>query len=285
MEAESALENLCMLKALIAHFRNDDALLHYLPAPQQAAIRGLELGSSPSFQELLDGKIWIKRIHFSWFIPYLSTLKPQQLPGYLSLFSQGAKEQLQQKLNCTTSDFEPPLFAQLVLAADLKGALEMDKVIPHPLLPRGPLFSLLTIPKKGLVQLIDYLGLHDLGAETKQIVDKQLLNRIMSALSESEKKFLSYCSKQVIRWVPPKLNLSAWDGEKASLHSLLHTRGLTRLAKATILEDDSFKWHLTHRLDTNRGKIITGSFKRPVEQSLVPYFQKQVFELLQQLER
>lgn len=152
-----------------------------------------------------------------------------------------------------------------------------------PLLPSSALKVLLKIPESSLLILIDYLGLHDLAAETKQVVDKQILGKIENALNPSERKFLAYCTQQLILWVPPKFNLKNWNGDRNTLHNLLHARGITRLAKATITQDPNFRWHLVHRLDINRGKLLIDAYKAPIDRMLISYFQKQVLELLERL--
>lgn len=64
------------------------------------------------------------------------------------------------------------------------------------------------------------------------------------------------------------------------MNHLLHYRGLLRLAKGVIKEDSSFKWHLLHRLDIGRAKIIQKELYKKQDLSLVSYFKNQVLHII-----
>ena len=138
-------------------------------------------------------------------------------------------------------------------------------MVPEDLLPKQHLFPspmnvLLELPRNKLMVLIDLLGIYDLAADLRRVIDKALLEKIHGALSPHQLQFLQYASSSSLKWTPPPLYLERWDGDKKKLTAALHKRGLLRLAKALFLEDTHFKWHLTHKLDTDRGAFLMKLF-------------------------
>jgi hypothetical protein len=81
-------------------------------------------------------------------------------------------------------------------------------------------------------QLIGLLGLLDLKTTLKTLIDQKLLSLIQNSLSGAQKLFLSILSKETEKVSFKKLPLETWDKKPSSLNTMLHTRGLNRLAKA-----------------------------------------------------
>jgi len=281
---QQSMVTVTVLKALVKHFGSSDQVLSYLPAAAAEKVRSCSLPEHFVMQDIVDPRKWLEIIHSSWFLPYLTQLPSPLLRSYLALFPVTVAKSLAQTLGCQEPLPSLSVFAQCVLISHLKSAMQLPAtILPFGLLPSSPFTSLFSISEQQLLALIDHLGIYDLAAETKQIVDKQILEKIQHALTSAEQKFLVYCTKQAIMWVPPRLNLKGWDGQKETFRALIQARGLVRLGKATLTENMHFRWYLVHHLDTNRGKALTQHYKQTLDRTLLSYFQKQVLELLERI--
>lgn len=270
-----------MVKALLHRFHGNEDLLRFLPSTIATSVHQKKEIVSIDFPSVLCIKKWVLPIHYSWFEKPLKELPKESLPLFLSLFSSGQATGLCKLLNLTPPTQKPSGFTQLFLSHYLKNKMLPQSVLPQELIPNSPMSSLLKISQKHLLILVDLLGLYDLAADMKQIVDKQLLQKVQSVLSSEQNQFLQYCSQRPSKWVSPRLGLSGWNGEKKTLETLLHSRGLSRLAKAMAQEEVSYRWYLVHRFDTSRGNILLKELKNPVDAHLVPFFKGQVFDILQ----
>ena len=134
--------------------------------------------------------------------------------------------------------------------------IKPQDVMPAPFLPATSLSPLLAMRKGEIVQLIDFLGIYDLAEEIKHVVDKKYLRAIYNCLSIKKQHFLRLCLHQKERLTIPRLGLEKWQGDCKTLETILHKRGLLRLGKGVSGQHPDFLWHLVHRLDVGRGRII-----------------------------
>lgn len=267
---------LAMLKALLAQSGHEGQLLRFLPSEVAKQLQGCPRPQTFDSNTFLSPLSWSTSIHFSWFSETLK-IYPRDLQPFLlgALLPEQAKG-IQQMLSLPITPKEPSPFLRSFLLDLLRQELQEPDILNEHYLSHSPLNVLLSLERKQLIQLINFLGIYDLATDQRQIVDKELLKKIYGALTQQQLHFLHYCAKQPIKWLSPKLGLSTWDGSKKQLGILLHYRGLIRLAKAIAQEDVSFKWHLMHRLDTGRAKIIQNEFYQKQDPSLLSYFKNQV---------
>ncbi len=270
-----------MLKALIAQNETSKTLLHFLSDKEKESIDRLSTPEQTDFQALLSTDSFLKEIHYSWFLPVLSEMPKASIPLFLNLLPSKEASKLADLLSLTQTEIPLSPFSKAFLNATLKKRMTEEDILPEHQLPPSPLNDLLKLSKDELTHLIDLLGLYDLSAELRHVVDKQLLTNIHSVLTPTQMGFLQYASKQPMKWIPPNLNLEGWDKEKKSLYALLHKRGLYRLAKGVLNEELSFKWHLVHRLDTGRGEHLTKLFAVKEDPAMITFFKGQVLHLLQ----
>lgn len=270
---------LAMLRGLLDKSGHSSELLPFLSKNQKD-----ELQNSPPISEfnprsLLSLEEWAAPIHFSWFSQILSEYSTREQALFLSVLPplqvQGVREMLH--LNFP-EQATSPLVRPFIMNV-LRKTMQEHDLLSEQQLPPSPLNGLLQIDRRNLVHIIDFLGLYDLAADLRQVVDKELLGKIYKALNSQQLHFLHYCSKQPIKWVSAKLGLHAWDGTKKQLNHLLHYRGLIRISKAMHQEDLSFRWHLLHRLDTGRAKIIQKELYQKQDPALVTYFKNQVLHV------
>lgn len=274
------LQEKALLHALLTHSTNREELLRFLPPPVIDEIERLPIAPKPDFSKLFSQSKWLEQVHFSWFSKELASFDSATQPLFLSLLS---KKQLRNV--CTTLNLSPIVpsystFMRPFLRHQLIQKLQQgDEILNEDFLPPAELNILLTLSRRQLLNMVDLLAMHDLSADLRQIVDKELLGSLYAALTSEQLRFLHYCSKLPMKWIPPKLNLLSWDRTKSSLQRMLHSRGLSRLARALSDEDRSLKWHILHRLDVGRAKVIEKIFSQTQDSALIPYFKNQVLHI------
>lgn len=240
-----------VLKSLLQRFHRGriDELNPFLSSEQQ-----LELSGTPSLstEAVFHSNQWVSDIHYSWLSEFLN----QYNQAEKSLFNR-ALSKMQKKhllINDQISSTGLNHFFRFFLAKKIG---ETEKIDLDPLnLPRSELNSLLSFSKSQLTKLIDFLSIHDLAAELRQVIDSQMLEKVYAVLTNEQLQFLHYCSKLPVKWISPRLNLAQWDGQGRKLYQMLHSRGLYRLSYAISDENSALIWHISHRLDIGRGKAI-----------------------------
>lgn len=267
-----------LLKFLLAASDHKDELLRFFPPAFGEEVEKFTLNTGIDASRLFTVGGWAVPIHYSWFSEILEDYPNPVKPFFLAALTPEQSAGLQKMLSLEGKQTILPLLRPFLLQILRRAMLDVD-LLPAQLLPPSALNQLLALNRRQLLHLIDFLGLHDLAADLRQVVDKELLKKIHQALTADQLQFLQYCSKQPLKWVPPKIGLVAWDGSKQQLNRLLHHRGLIRLARAVVQEDPSFRWHLVHHLDTGRAKIIQKEFYKKQESALLPYFKNQVLHI------
>ncbi|NGX27793.1 MAG: hypothetical protein K940chlam6_01731, partial [Chlamydiae bacterium] len=208
-----------MLNGLLARFHSSQGkeYYRYLSAQNREAVAQLPTPEDLSLPILFQSDGWMQSIHYSWFVSFLQTWPPKFL---LSILPQkqadGAAKTLEE-----IPEIQPlSRLMRTYLSHYLKDQMQDPQILPENFLPSSPLNGLLSLTRPQIMHLIDLLGVHDLAADLRQVVDKSLLNKIYQALTQEQLRFLHYCSKQTMAWVPPKLNIAGWDGEKKSLNMM-----------------------------------------------------------------
>ena len=246
------------MRVLLNHYHPTgvEALLRCLPAENAQAI----LSQNPSLSEpaaaLMRPEEYLQEMHYSWLIEPLKKLPNSLLPLYLGALENEQRGPLAKLLAVQPS---APLSAVLKKYLILKLYLTLDSstMLPKAFISSSPLSKLLTLSKKNLVELIDYLGIYDLAEETRNIVDTKNLKTIYGCLSARKQQFLRSCLHQKEKLITPKLHLEKWDGNCQELTKLLHMRGLYRLGKALSGQKSDLIFSITRTLDTGRGKILS----------------------------
>jgi len=273
------------LKALLILSKHQEELLRFLPATLAEEIQSLPPTNTFDPSTLFSPSHWSLHIHFSWFSDIIKGYPQKVKYLFLGALTPTQSESIQRSLSFPDTQPISSPFLQPFLMHILLHALQEPDLLSEELLPPSPMNCLLHLERKYLFHIADLLGLHDLAADLRQVVDKTLLKKIYSVLTEEQLHFLHYCSKQPLKWVSPKLGLIAWNGSKQQLKSLLHYRGLIRLAKAIFQEDPSFKWHLLHRMDMGRAKVIQKSLYQKQDPLLLTYFKQQVLHIAKRYQR
>lgn len=197
---------------------------------------------------------FLNRMHYTWLANYISLLPETLRKSAASAFPEFKK--IMNTLNIgedkaeTQGDVDPFLHQLLIDRIGLKNRL------PICFLEQGPFHSLLHWERSRLLSLIDLLPLADAGKEIKQIVDKNKLLLIYSALNEFQKNYLKQCMSGKTVFTETPLNLRNWTGTKEQLKLHLHKIGLDLFAKGLAKESADFLFYLAHLLDAGRGKPL-----------------------------
>jgi hypothetical protein len=267
------------LENFVQQLHGNKELLRFLSDQWNKTDTSLRRPLKPT--EFLSPKRELTHIHFSWFLSYLSTLPKESVQPFLSVMTPTQAQGISKQLGVPVKPVKLPYCSRLFLLSVLKKELKIKPSYPDYLLPPTPLSSLLDISWKHLIYLVDFLSVYDLVYEMKQIIDKKQILQIKDSLTKDQQKFFDFASKTPVKWYPPKLGLATWNGSKQALRSLLHQRGLKRLAYGIKHLDELTKWHLIHRLDVGRAKVIQQGLKEKIDEKVLPLFAQQVEKVLE----
>ena len=246
------------LRLLLNHYHKgpQEAVLAPLPDEEAKAISELNIRSD-NFMAVLQTPLNIlSKAHYSWIIEQLKEMPDNSVIYLLGFLPVSEAEKIKKALNIKD---EIPTFSPLMkkfILNRLAQDLPFKDSPPFENIPESGLSGLADLKKQEIVQLIDFLGLYDLAEEIHNIVDKKLLNHINAALTPKKKSYIKKCLLSKEKLVTTRLNLEYWDGDPAKLAKLLHHRGMVRLGYALCAQDEHLIWHVTHTLDSGRGKKL-----------------------------
>ncbi|HEV7735835.1 MAG TPA: hypothetical protein VGO47_00440 [Chlamydiales bacterium] len=242
------------------------ALERFLPEAERQKIAELPPFEAEITAEQCSQGRPLNRVHWSWFLPTLKSYAPRDQKLFLSALDPHSAEQLKATLNIRTSLDSVTEMGKAYLQMNLLRSLtdSHTEILPIELFPQSPLNVLVSLGKKDLIRLINFLSLYDLCAELRQIVNTKTLKKIYSLLSREHQATLQTISAQmlethsVLETHPfPRMGLDrTWDGEEESLHVLLHRKGLTRLGVALSGQNPDLIWTICHHLDIGRGGAL-----------------------------
>jgi hypothetical protein len=216
-----------------------------------------ETSWNPSFGPA-GRKEQLKRIHYSWFIPFLEGFSEHDQILLISSLEHEVQKKLKIAMHLSEEQIPVSEFAKGYMHALLLHWIteEQKEFLPFFLLPMDPLNALLEFDTNQLIQLIDYLGLFDLAQEMHKVIESTKLKKLYTLFSKKQRMFIQELSQEKEHLHVPPLRLEKWDGNTQKLKNLIHTRGLNRLAKALYSSDKNLLWHIQHALDTLRGNAL-----------------------------
>ena len=238
------------------HEKSD--LLQYLSPIEKQVLEKLPKTYGNPLTDLETTASMLRHIHPSWIAPFLRTLPEKEIGLFLAALehSRGhiiGKELLYKKSLPKLTD-HGKTFLQTTLLGYLTA--EIDDLLPRAFLPESPLNVLLELSDEELALSLDYLGLHDLSVEVRQIIEKQKLQAIYDTLSPSQLHYLKILTQSQEPIAFTRMGLASWNGDQEKLRSLIRQRGGNRLAKALWGQDNSLIWHILHKLDVARALIV-----------------------------
>lgn len=201
---------------------------------------------------------FLRHIHPSWLTPFLRTLSEKDIGYFLAAIGHPLSNAVGKELLYAGTI---PTLSQLgreYLQTTLLGYLtaEIDDLLPLSFLPQSPLNALLDLKNDLLNLSLDFLGLHDLCVEIKQIIEKTKLKKINEALSTNQQNYLKILLQSPEPVAFAKMGLASWNGDPEKLKMLIRQRGANRLGKALFGQDPSLIWHVLHKLDFERALLV-----------------------------
>lgn len=223
----------------------------------------------------------LHRIHYSWILPHVKNLPHEIQIAVIGCLSKYQQSRLKNLLNIT-AEYEPLSFltSSYILNVFYKKIKGIEAVLPLDYLPETPFTSLGGWEKKDLVELVEFLGIHDLSEDMRHIVDKKILKNAYNCLSPKEQQYLKICMHLKEKVSSPTLGLDKWNGDGDKLKAVLQTRGLIRLGKALSGISPDFVWHLTHILDTGRGQALLKYYSKTALPGITAALSQQVVNIM-----
>lgn len=271
-------KNSMLFKVLINRFHpgSGDSFLQKLSQNEVQEILQQPVTSDDPSVSITWEQDLLSRIHYSWLAPIIQQLNPSIQGPIVAALPELQSSRLKSvlKLKSLPKQLSPQI--KDFLLHQLFCKWNPKEAIPRQYLPHSPLSSLLDCSKSQIVDLIDMLSMHDLAEILRHIVDKRNLKWIYQHLPQKHQQFLRHCLHQKEKIVAPKLEMNTWNGDPKKLDSLLHIRGIFRLAKALCGQHPQFIWHLIHILDTGRGNAIAKQYREEAIPNITPYLVQQL---------
>jgi hypothetical protein len=273
-----------VLKAFLSRCEPEKkrALEKFLPESVREKLDSLpEMPEEVKPDKFLHGQI-LENVHWSWFLPTLKMYPETEQKLFLSALSPYAAKNLAKALTLSLNGTDMSEVGRAFLRKTLLDSLlgPKDQLLPRDYLPPSQVHKLLNLSKKELTRLIDFLSLHDLAAELRQIVETKILKKIYSLLTEEERKFLKTAMAHKDPFTLGRLGLDRWDGSEESLRTLLHKRGLARFGAALSGQNPDFIWYICHQLDIGRGNALHKLCAKESIHGITDAILRQVEELL-----
>lgn len=223
----------------------------------------------------------LHKIHYSWIMPSLKKMPQETYASIISCLSKYQQSRLRDLLNVKEAHEAPlSIASSYILNTFYRKIKGIDEVLPLDYLPETPLTPLGKWEKKNLVELVEFLGIHDLSEDMRHIVDKKILKNAYNSLSPKEQKYLKICMHLKEKVSSPALGLDKWNGDKDKLKAVLQTRGLIRLGKAISGLSPDFIWHLSHIFDTGRGQALMKYYTKAAVPGITAALSQQVVNIM-----
>ena len=247
-----------LTKSLVQHFfpKPMESLVSY--AQEEYRTQLLELPSVVIKQEYLcpSAETLLSTIHYSWFLEPLKDYPKSIQQILIHTTSPETQKKLCSLLEVESTSTCASFFQRYLQNKFVAHFYDNPNLVPYHYLPETELTPLLEMSKENIVKLIDLLPIYDLAKEIPKILNKETLTIIEHSLSTRQKHFLNHCMKNASTIETKGSPLTNACENIEQFRYKLHLQGLNRLGTVLIERGHSFIWHLTHKLDTGRGKKI-----------------------------
>ena len=259
-----------------------NALTSYLPDTSQELLKALGCPEKDPLQAVFNPTDILQFVHYSWITPFLRTMGEAEISLFLASFDESLQKKLKKALLFSKpihpiTPFAKKHLQSVIVQHLMEGSTD---ILPVDLLPHSPLNTLLDISYESLQSLIEYLGLHDLSVEIKQIIDTMKLKKIHSVLSEEKETYLKILSQKKEPVLFKRMELLKWDGKAETLEKVLYHRGLNRLAKALYPESPSLLWYISHKLPWEQAASLRNLVKPLDHPKAASMLSHQILEVL-----
>lgn len=271
-----------MLRVLLNRYHRSppDALMRTLPASEAQSVRSYDVPVA-DFSILLSLTDQLKGIHYSWFTSVFKKLSPIMQTLVLNSLSESQYSKLTHALGIPKKVRNTlPKFVQNYVLSIFSPQVKPNEILPVAFLPQTQLTPLTNLSKHQLVELIDFLGIHDLAEGIRHIINKNFLSQLYNTLSAKKKHWLRTCLHKPEKIASTRLEIEKWNGDPKKLDHMLQRRGLHRLGKALCGQHPHLVWHIAHTLDSGRGEILLQNFAPQSTPGVTQHLVQQVVTLV-----
>ena len=262
------------------------ALLSPLPSEEAKEILENNCPADKPQIVLISSQEKIAPIHYSWFVELIEKLPKDAQPVMVASFPEKQAVKLTRKFNLNEPlPTLPDIVKAFLINRFYSHFVGNEEPLPKEYLPQTPLSPLGTLNKDGLVEIVEFLGLHDLADELRQVVVKKTIQMVYACLNPNEQHYLRFCMQQKEKVAAPPLGLDRWSGDCEKLKVTLQLRGIMRLGKALSAENPDLIWHLVHTLDIGRGQALMKYYSSPLAAGITQALMQQVTNLFNILKR
>jgi hypothetical protein len=259
-----------ILKSFLEHCSPTErsSLVQYLAPVERQILEKLPKTYGDPLREKETPEELLRQIHPSWISPFLRTLSEKDVGLFLASLGHPQSNAVGKDLLYSGPLPSISKLGKQYLQKTLLGYLtsELDDLLPLSSLPESPLNALLDLKSELLNLSLDFLGLHDLCVEVKQIIEKNKLSKINEALTPHQLNYLKILLQSPEPVAFAKMGLANWNDDKEKLKMLIRQRGANRLAKALYGQDPSLVWYILHKLDFERALLVK-KLTSPLENS------------------
>lgn len=236
----------------------------FLPEKRSLAISSLDIPQVTLLSLQSPSLAILENSHFSWFIPFLRNVSEHDLFLFLSSLPFELQQHLQKALRCVCN--VRPMSSSLAEFFQNKLISCCFPVTPLPkeALPPSPFNELLVLSCERFRNLIEFLGLYDLAAEMKQMIDGIKIKKIKRCLSQEKLLFLSLLFQKQEPVLFKKMELNAWNELPEDLLGIVYQRGINRIAKALFSENSNLIFLIKLRMSMEDAQQFE-RFHKPLE--------------------
>lgn len=276
-----------LLKVLVSHFHPGAGESFFKGMPKEMikdVLRQNVVLDDPAIALTWPEDV-IAHTHYSWLAPLIQQVPQPLQASMVAALPEPQSSRLKSYLKIATAPTSLAESVKRFLIYRLCHQWQLHAILPRQYLPPSELIPLLELSKGELVELIDFLAMHDLAESIRHIVDKKNLKSIYLCLTPKKQQYLRLCLHQKEKIATPKLEIDKWDGDVDKLNLMLHRRGMFRLGKALCGQHPHFMWHITHILDTGRGSALSKHYQEKEIAGVTPFLVQQVLALLNFLKK
>lgn len=282
------LNNALMARLLLNRYikGNQQTFLSPLPAENAKAILETNTDLNDPLLLLKDPAQRLAEIHYTWLKTYVEEFPESVRTLLISVLPKKQSEQLAKafELKVKPAALSSPVKSYLngiLLSKVTEGA----EVKPLEFLPQSPLSPLAESSSLEIVEICDFLGLHDIGEELRQVVDQKILKNVYLCLNPKEQGYLRQCMQTKVKLAAPTLGLDRWNGDREKLRHAMQARGILRLGKALSGSPEDFLWHIVHKLDKGRGQTLMRHYSKKQVTGVTPLLTQQVQNIMNILKK
>lgn len=266
-----------ILRVLINRYnpKAGNALLKHLPEEEKQEVLAQSIESTDLIPLLIQPKKALTQMHYSWIRPLLNHFSEHFYPAVAAALNPAHIRGL--KLGPPIEISEP---VKNFILHHLYQFSKAHEHLPIEYLPESEFSPLADWSKAKLVHLIDFLGLYDLASDVRHIVNRNYLKNIYTCLTPKQFHYLKVCLHQKERIISPKLGIDPSKQDCVKLKQVIHKRGLIRLGRALCGQHPDLIWHIAHRLDTGRGKILLKDYRSEALPKITPVLRQQVLNVM-----